>query len=127
MKTVSSSVFAVLILSVGIAAAQTGSPMSNDQLMKLTSSGIVMKLGGAGEGYVGTLELMPDGSGKGSATTDAGDKIQIVGTWEIRDGEFCRVWTKLNDGKEVCEAWFLTSERSVEVFNGKNRIGANSW
>jgi len=64
---------------------------------------------------------------KGGATTDGGDKIQIVGTWEVRGDKFCRVWTKLDGGKEICETWYLTSGRSVEVFNGKKRLGVNSW
>ena len=110
-----------------LAIAQTGTKMTNKQLVKLTANGLVMTLGGEGEGYAGKLTLKKDGTGKGSAKTDAGDKIAISGTWQIRDGKFCRVWAKLNDGKELCETWYLTSGNSVEVFDGKRRVGVNAW
>ena len=109
------------------ALAQTGAKMTNDQLVQLTANGLSMTLGGKGEGYSGKLTLKKDGTGKGSAKTDAGDKISISGTWEIRDGKFCRVWAKLNDGKELCETWYLTSGNSAEVFDGKRRVGVNAW
>lgn len=116
-----------LCLGASIAFAQTGTMMTEAQLVKLTARGVVLKLGGEGEGYTGELTLKTDGSGKGSARTDAGKQIRISGTWVVRDGKFCRTWAKLDGGKEVCETWYLTSGRSVEVFNGKNRMGVNSW
>jgi len=33
----------------------------------------------------------------------------------------------LNDGEEVCETWCLTSGKSVEGYNGKQKLGVNSW
>ena len=108
--------------------AQSGNPMTNAQLTKLTEKGITLKLGGEEEGYEGSLKLTPDGKGKGDATTDAGKKITLAGKWWIDGDKFCRVWKgEGSSGKEVCEIWFLTSARSVEVFDGKNRIGVNSW
>jgi hypothetical protein len=127
MKFIRSTSIALLVLSTAPAFAQSGTKMTGDQLVDLTANGVVLKLGGDGEGYSGTLELQPDGTAKGGATTDGGDKIQIVGTWEIQGNKFCRVWTKLDGGNEVCETWYLTSGRSVEVFNGKKRLGVNSW
>jgi hypothetical protein len=120
---------AIAATCIGIAPglAQTGTKMTNDQLVQLTANGIVLKLGGKGEGYAGKLTLRKDGTGKGSAKTDAGDTISISGTWTIRDGKFCRTWAKLNDGKELCETWYLSSPNSAEVFDGKRRIGVNAW
>ena len=127
MNFIHSTSIALFVLAAAPAFAQSGTKMTGDQLVDLTANGVVLKLGGDGEGYSGTLELQPDGTAKGGATTDGGDKIQIVGTWEIRGGKFCRVWTKLDGGKEICETWYLTSGRSVEVFNGKKRLGVNAW
>lgn len=106
---------------------QSGNQMTHEQLVKLTSNGLILNLGGADEGYAGKLTLRSDGTGKGGATTDAGDQITISGKWWIQDGRFCRVWAALDKGKEVCETWYLTSGSSVEVYNGKSRIGVNSW
>ncbi len=93
----------------------------------LTENGLTLKLGGKGEGYAGTLKLSKDGRGKGSAKTDAGRIINIVGTWQIKGDQFCRAWTDLNDGKEVCETWISASPRSVDVYVGDRKIGVNSW
>ncbi len=107
--------------------AQSGPAMTDEQLRQLTGNGITLGLGGPGEGYEGSLKLSKNGKGKGSAVTDGGDKISISGTWEIRDGKFCRVWATLDEGREVCETWVLTSGRSVEVFDGSRRLGVNTW
>ena len=101
MNFIRSTSIALLVLSAAPVFAQSGTKMTGDQLVDLTANGVVLKLGGDGEGYSGTLELQPDGTAKGGATTDGGDKIQIVGTWEVRGDKFCRVWTKLARGKEV--------------------------
>jgi hypothetical protein len=127
MNFTRSTSIALFVFSAAPAFAQSGTKMTGDQLVDLTADGVVLKLGGDGEGYSGTLELQSDGTAKGGATTDGGDKIQIVGTWEVRGDKFCRVWTKLDGGKEICETWYLTSGRSVEVFNGKKRLGVNAW
>ncbi len=107
------------------ALAQKG--LTGAQLTDLTGKGITLKLGGAGQGYEGTLKLSANGNGKGSAVTDAGNKISIVGTWTIEGDKFCRVWKDLDEGQEVCETWVPTSDRSVDVYNGKRKIGVNSW
>jgi hypothetical protein len=107
--------------------AQSCKALSTDQLAQLTSKGVTLKLGGEGEGYSGSLKLNKNGSAKGGATTDAGDKISIAGKWRIADNKFCRTWSDLNDGKEVCETWCLVSGSSVDVYNGNRKIGVNSW
>ena len=118
----------VLPLFVATAAfAQSGKQMTNEQLVQLTANGVTLKLGGEGMGYAGNLKLSRDGKGKGSATTDGGGKVSLSGTWKIKDGMFCRTWKEHNNGKEVCETWYLTSGNSVEVYNGKEKIGVNSW
>ena len=121
------AVFAFVLSAAGVAFAQSGKPLTNEQLVQLTENGITLKLGGEGEGYVGSLKLSKNGKGKGSATTDSGDKISIVGTWKIVDGKFCRTWKDLNDGKQLCETWYPTSGSSVDVYDGKRKVGVNSW
>lgn len=101
--------------------------MTGDQLQALLADGLTMTLGGKGEGYLGELVLGADGTGNGSAKTDAGDTINIAGTWAIKGDQFCRVWADLSDGKEVCETWVVKSDTSVEVYDGESRIGLNSW
>ena len=119
--------FAFVVSAASVVFAQSGKPLTNEQLVQLTQNGITLKLGGEGEGYIGSLKLSKNGEGNGSATTDAGEKISIIGTWRIKDGKFCPTWKDLNDGEEVCETWYLTSGNSVEVYLGKERIGVNSW
>ena len=92
MNFIRSTSIALFVLAAAPAFAQSGNKMTGDQLAELTANGVVLKLGGDGEGYSGTLELQPDGTAKGGATTDGGVKIQIVGTWAIRGDKFCRVW-----------------------------------
>lgn len=111
----------------GASHAASCKAMNNDQLTQLTANGITLTLGGEGQGYVGTLKLKKDGTGKGSATTDAGGKIKIAGNWSIRDGKFCRTWADLDGGQEVCETWCLTSGNTVDVYNGDAKLGVNSW
>jgi hypothetical protein len=64
---------------------------------------------------------------KAKAELDSGDKLSISGTWAIKDDKFCRVWTDFDGGKEVCETWFKTSDNAVEVYNGDQMLGVNSW
>jgi hypothetical protein len=75
----------------------------------------------------GAIKLTKNGTGKGSATTDAGQIIKLEGTWAIKGDKFCRVWNDLDNGSEVCETWVSTSPRSVDVYNGDKKIGVNSW
>lgn len=119
--------FSVSMLLAGAAFAQTGKPLTNEQLTQLTANGITLQLGGPGQGYTGTLKLTKNGKGKGSAVTDAGDKLTLTGTWSIEDGKFCRSWAEFNGGQKVCETWYLMSSRSVDVYNGSERLGVNSW
>lgn len=122
-------VSALLVFHVFSSAtnAQSGSPMTGEELTALTANGITLQLGGSGMGYAGELVLTNDGKGDGGVTMDNGDKLSIVGTWAIKDGKFCRAWQDLDDGKEVCETWMKTSDRSVEVYNGDKMLGVNSW
>jgi hypothetical protein len=126
-KLVTLACITAVALFAGTANAKTCKALSTEQLTQLTAKGVTLKLGGEGEGYSGSLKLNRNGSAKGGATTDAGQKISIAGKWRIVDGKFCRTWADLNDGQEVCETWCLTSGNSVEVYNGKNRLGVNSW
>jgi hypothetical protein len=101
--------------------------MTTEELSALTADGVTLTLGGAGLGYTGELELSADGTAKGGAKMDNGNELSIGGTWAIKDGKFCRVWTDLDDGKEVCETWIKTSDTSVEVYNGDQMLGVNAW
>lgn len=121
-------IIALAALWTGTSHAASCKAMTNSQLTELTANGITLKLGGEGHGYAGSLKLKKDGTGKGAATTDSGDKIDLAGTWYVADGKFCRTWKGGNQsGKEVCEKWCLTSDRSVDVLVGKKVIGVNSW
>lgn len=109
------------------AFAQDGTAMTNDELTALTANGVTLVLGGDGMGYNGELALAADGTAKGGAKMDNGNELSIAGTWSIKDGKFCRTWADLDDGKEVCETWIKTSDNSVEVYNGDQMVGVNSW
>lgn len=109
------------------ASAQDGTAMTKDELTALTANGVTLVLGGDGMGYKGELALAADGTAKGGAKMDNGNELSIAGTWAIKDGKFCRTWTDLDGGKEVCETWIKTSDNSVEVYNGDQMLGVNSW
>ncbi|MBS3978510.1 MAG: hypothetical protein KGZ77_01765 [Rhodobacteraceae bacterium] len=109
------------------AFAQDGAPMTTEELTSLTANGVTLTLGGAGMGYTGELALAADGTATGGAKMDNGNTLSIAGTWAIRDGQFCRTWADLDGGKEVCETWIKTSDTSVEVYNGDQMLGVNSW
>jgi hypothetical protein len=123
----------VLFTSGAIMAAASEKQMTGTELKQLLESGITLKLGGEGEGYEGDLVLLPDGTGKGQAITDKGEKIILEGTWEIDGDEFCRVWEGLTNGESVCERWIVIGENKVEVRrkdkkSGKyKKAGINSW
>lgn len=119
-----------LLLLIGIAT--TGSiaqaeDLRNEDLKALFSNGKTLQLGGEGTGYSGTLNVSSDGTAKGQAKTDAGENIAINGTWRIDGNRFCRTWKGLDNGKEVCERWESIAPNKVEVYNGKDMIGVNSW
>ncbi|HEV7247946.1 MAG TPA: hypothetical protein VGN93_13260 [Shinella sp.] len=119
---------ALVILGFGaLSAYAAGKDMKEGELKALLEGGKTLQLGGKGMGYTGTLDLAADGTGKGSAQPDSGDKIVINGTWRIKGDEFCRTWEALDDGKEVCERWRLVAPNKVEVYSGKEMMGVNSW
>lgn len=116
-----------LIALTGVADAQKTNQMTEAQLKQLTSKGRTLQLGGPGAGYAGELRLKRNGTGRGSATTDSGDKIAFSGTWEVRGNQFCRVWEGLStDVSEVCEDWILTTPTSVDVYIGTKKIGTTA-
>ncbi|MCV9966171.1 hypothetical protein OIU34_30320 [Pararhizobium sp. BT-229] len=120
--------FVVLIFSTMTAPVEAADKaLKEADLKALLASGKTLQLGGKGMGYSGTLDLSADGAGTGSAKTDDGTVINISGSWKIKGDKFCRTWKDLDGGKEVCETWRLTSPNHVDVFRGKEKIGANSW
>ena len=110
----------------GTASAQ-GKPMTQDQLERLTGKGVKLQLGGPSEGYSGELILTSDGRGRGTVVTDSGNTLTLTGTYEIRDGLFCRKWMEFDDGAEACETWLLTTGNSSTVLLNGEKIGVNSW
>lgn len=122
-----------IVLFCFLAACATGAgglskqQMTGKEMKALLAQGKKLKLGGPGYGYQGWLTLNPDGTGKGQAVTDSGKKINIEGTWEIMNDEFCRTWKEFDGGKEICEKWFFTGKNMVEVHAGGKKIGVNSW
>jgi hypothetical protein len=124
--------FAALIFGCLLVAAapaySAGKAMTGDELTALLANGKTIMLGGPGTGYSGTLTLNADGTGHGSAQTDDGKThIALDGTWEIRDGKFCRLWKDRDDNKEVCETWVKAGTNKVNVMDGKKKIGVNFW
>ena len=125
--------FVVVLFSLILAGCATGtasSPqkqMTGPQLKSLLEAGRDLKLGGPGHVYHGELTLNQDGTGKGQAIADSGEKYIIEGTWEIVGDEFCRTWKDMDGGKTVCERWILIKENKVEVHTSAGKIGVNSW
>ena len=111
MQFLRAAIFTFAAILATSALAQTGGPLSNEQLVQLTQNGINLTLGGPGHGYEGTLKLKKNGKGNGKALTDSANEINISGTWAIKGDQFCRVWKEHNDGNEICETWVLTSGR----------------
>ncbi len=126
MRLLFAAMFAVASLAATSALAD-GKDLKEADLKSLLEKGKTIQLGGKGMGYAGSLELTADGKGKGSAKPDGGGEIVINGTWHIKGDAFCRTWEGLDDGKEVCERWNLVAPDKVEVYNGKEMIGVNSW
>lgn len=117
---------AILLGACATASAESRG-LEQAQLEALLSGGRTVQLGGPGMGYAGTLELRADGTGRGQAKTDGGNTITIRGNWEIRDGKFCRTWAGLDGGATICETWVPVGANTVDVFNGGQKIGRNSW
>nr|CAD6609999.1 hypothetical protein RTCK_02233 [Rhizobium sp. TCK] len=126
MKKRSYAILLVLGVTITGSGAQA-KDLANDDLKALLSAGKTLQLGGEGTGYSGTLAVSSDGTAKGLAKTDAGQEIVINGTWRIEDNRFCRTWETLDQGREVCERWELVGTDKVEVYNGDEMIGVNSW
>lgn len=117
----------IMAFSAISAASAADTKMSGADLTALLASGKTVKLGGPGEGYTGQLTLHADGRGSGAAKTDDGTVIAIEGVWRIKGDKFCRTWTGLDGGKEICETWVLVDDNKVHVMNGKKKIGTNQW
>ncbi len=83
-------------------------------------------LGGPGEGYKGQLTLSADGTGKGNATTDKGDKISLSGKWRIKGDKFCRTWKGM-DKKELCETWQKDGPTKAVIMVDGKKLGVNHW
>ncbi|WP_377290780.1 hypothetical protein [Rhizobium sp. SG2393] len=126
MNTFLRAAFGVLIFSAATATAAE-KDMTKVDFENLLKDGKTLQLGGKGMGYTGSLVLTSDGKASGSALPDGGQKIDIVGTWRIKDNKFCRTWEKLDGGKEICERWRLVAPNKVEVYQGKKKMGVNSW
>lgn len=128
MKQITIILATMLMLSgTAMEANAAGKAIKGAELTALLNNGKTLTLGGKGEGYSGTLILAKDGTAKGSVKTDDGKTINLVGTWKIKGDKFCRTWTDLDSGKEVCETWRIKSPTQVEVYVGKTRAGLNSW
>ncbi|HKJ64652.1 MAG TPA: hypothetical protein VJ969_04575 [Desulfopila sp.] len=97
------------------------------QLQGLLGEGKELQLGGPSQSYHGQLSLAKDGTGEGWAITDNGRRINIKGTWNIRDDEFCRTWQEVSSGITVCEKWIAISDNTVEVYANGKKVGVNSW
>lgn len=119
-------IWSVFFLPSVVTSAPSGG-MTEAQLTDLLKNGATLQLGGEGQGYSGSLKLNKNGKGNGKAKTDDGTEISLKGTWSIKGDQFCRKWKGIDGGNEVCETWVLTSPRSVDVYNGDQKIGVNSW
>ncbi len=113
--------------STAIESSLPKKQLTGAQLLNVLKGGKVLQLGGPTHGYHGILNLAGSGTGDGWAITDSDRQINIQGTWEIRDNQFCRIWEEVNRGEEVCEQWFVLSANTVEVYANGKKIGVNSW
>ena len=116
----------VLVAILAVSGPSRAEDKSGESLKSLLASSLTMKLGGSGEGYKGTVRLVPDGTGFGSVTLDSGKKLDITGTWTIEGNHFCRKW-KFNSYKKECETWRKMGENKVEVLVNGRKVGVNSW
>ena len=123
-----------LLLTVGTSTLLMAAPsafaadsyMTGEEITALIGTGKTINLGGAGEGYVGSLDIKADGTASGSVKTDGGILI-IKGTWVMRQNNFCRKWVSLDGDKEVCEAWKIIGDKRVEVQANNKKLGVNWW
>lgn len=128
------SVAAVLLIA---GCADTGSPagaLSQTELDALTANGMSMNIGTPGSGFSGEFQLTANGTGSGYFDNPEGERTRLRGTWENRDGQFCRVWdvvdargTTVSAGEDVCEDWVRIDDRSVAVLVDGRQIGVNRW
>lgn len=127
--TTATATCVALALTVTGCAATRGpeGALSGQQLTDLTANGLTMDIGTPGTGFSGELELSADGTGEGYFDNPEGERTPLTGTWEVRDGQFCRVWAAVNNGEEVCEDWVPMDATSVAVLVDGRQIGVNSW
>jgi len=126
--------FAAVLLAIGATVGADGSgaaagekPMSGARIKAVIDDHSRIALGGPGEGYSGTLVFNKDGTAAGKVTPDGGSAITITGTWTIKKNQFCRTWTEIDPGREVCEDWVPSGSRQAEVMVKGKRSGLNSW
>lgn len=123
-----------LLLTVGIGTLFIAAPsvfatdtyMTGEEITALIGTGKTINLGGAGEGYVGSLEIKADGTAAGSVKTDGGILV-IKGTWVVKQNNFCRNWVSLDGDKVVCESWKKIGDKRVEVQDNNKKLGVNWW
>ncbi len=123
---VTTSVLFLFTSGMSVTAAEKA--MTGPELQQLLANGKTLKLGSKELGYAGELVLSADGTGKGSVKTLDGKKTFVLdGTWKITGNKFCRTWTEIDKGKEVCETWVKDGDNKVNAMKGKKKIGVNSW
>ncbi len=123
----------IVAVAVGLPAEAAkkkakGVAMTGAELHVLLDDGQDLILGGAGMGYEGSLALKSDGTGEGDVKTSTGEIFAIKGVWRITGDKFCRTWEGGRDaGKEICERWLRSGDKSVTVMVDKKNYGVNSW
>lgn len=87
-----------------------------------------MDIGTPGSGFSGEFELTATGTGSGYFDNPEGERTRLRGTWENRDGQFCRVWDVVDArGTTVSagEDWVRIDDRAVAVLVDGRQIGVN--
>ncbi|MGS4948013.1 hypothetical protein ACVDG3_21295 [Meridianimarinicoccus sp. RP-17] len=117
--------------------ADTGAPagaLTQSELEALTADGLSMAIGTPGSGFSGQFELTAEGTGAGYFDNAEGERTRLRGPWEIRNGQFCRVWdvvdasgNRISEGEDVCEDWVRIDDTSVAVLVDGRQIGVNDW
>jgi hypothetical protein len=128
--------FAALTLVLA-GCADTGGPagaLSQSELEAVTANGLSMDIGTPGSGFSGEFRLTADGRGSGYFDDPQGARTRLNGTWEIRNGQFCRVWdivdaagATISTGEDVCEDWVRIDDTAVAVLVDGRQIGVNDW
>lgn len=117
----------VLALTMIAGSAVAQDAMTGDELEALLGTDRTITLGGPGAGYSGQLSLKADGTASGSAKSDDGTVTEIAGVWYIEGDRFCRNWTNIDQGKEVCETWVKDGPNKARVLVDGKEIGVTSW